>query len=112
MPSLPTDMPRLAPQDTPGVALQSPARVISAAFALTGFSTAVLAGLAAHNPGTTVLSRAILCMALCYALGMIAGQIVERVIREHVESHRKSNPLPEDPVAFPEKSTDVEVVGG
>ncbi len=92
--------------------MQSPARVISASFALTGFSTAVLAGLAAHNPGTTVLSRAILCMAACYILGMFAGLIVERVIREHVESHRKSNPLPEDPAAFPEKSTDVEVVGG
>ena len=105
-------MPRLDCERVLVSAVQSPSRIISASFALTGFSTAVLAGLAAQNPGTTVLSRAIVCMAACYALGMVAGAIVERVIREHVEAHRKSNPLPEDPAAFPEKSTDVEIVGG
>ena len=75
------------------------ARVVSAAFAFSGFAVATASGLAAGNAADRVLLQALLAMVGCQCVGMIAGEIVTRVIADHEAGYRKTNPVPEVPVS-------------
>lgn len=67
-------------------------KVVSACCGLAAFSIAVIAGLAAENPGDVILFRALLSMVACQAVGMAVGMIIERVVVESVESYKQSKP--------------------
>lgn len=69
-------------------------RVVAGSLALAGFTVAVLGGLVAGNPGTLVLTRAIIAMVLCYPTGFVIGLVCERVIRQHLEAYAAQRPLP------------------
>lgn len=71
---------------SPGV----PTRVITACCGLAGFSTAILAGLAADNAADSVLIRALISMLCCNVIGWIVGMIAERTIREAIEQSRRA----------------------
>jgi hypothetical protein len=77
----------------------SVSRAIAGCFALAAFATAILAGVLAHNPTSTVLVRALLCMLVCYPVGLLIGLACDRVIRHHVENHAQRHPLPAVPHA-------------
>ncbi len=70
-----------------------PGRVIAAAIALIAFAVAIVAGLAAENPATTTLYRAIVAMVVCYGLGRIVGLVGQRAIAEDVERYKARNPI-------------------
>jgi ABC-type proline/glycine betaine transport system permease subunit len=69
--------------------------VIATAVGLGGFAVAVIAGLAAENPGQVVLGRAIVSMMGCYVLGQIVGAGAENVVRRRVESYKSAHPIPD-----------------
>lgn len=72
-----------------------PARVISGAFALGAFAIAIIAGLGAGNPTSTILINAIIAMAVCNVIGLLIGAVMERTVRDHVDRYRAMHPLPE-----------------
>ncbi|MDX2130576.1 MAG: hypothetical protein SFY69_00815 [Planctomycetota bacterium] len=74
--------------------MRSDPSITSAILALAGFAVAVVAGLSADIPATTVLARALLAMFACYVVGMGVGSVLSRVAREHVAQYRASNPIP------------------
>jgi hypothetical protein len=69
--------------------------MIAAVFALTAFAVALLAGLAAGNGATRVLTAAVVSLFICHLVGLALGAIAERVVKEHVESYRAARPVPE-----------------
>jgi putative Mn2+ efflux pump MntP len=69
-------------------------KLVATAFALCGFAVAVVAGLAAGNPGTRVLGTALICMLLCQCAGMVVGIVGERVVAEYMASYKRRHPLP------------------
>jgi len=71
----------------------NPSKVIAGSLGLTAFAIAVVAGLAAGNPSTEVLTRALVCMAICYALGMVLGAIGEHTMQEHVRQYIAARPV-------------------
>ena len=74
---------------------ETPAKTISAVMGLTAFALAVIAGWAAQNPLATILTRAIIAMAICYAVGQILGWVATKVAREYMASYRAQNPIPQ-----------------
>ncbi|HOW18383.1 MAG TPA: hypothetical protein PLC79_05045 [Phycisphaerae bacterium] len=61
-----------------------------ACLGLFAFAVTVLAGLAAGNPATAILSRALWAMAAFFLLGCVLGYVALRVIDEHaVRRHRE-----------------------
>lgn len=72
-------------------------KVIASVFALSAFAVAIVAGMAAGVPASTVIVRAIVAMVICQILGWGIGFIMARVIREQVEAYREANPIPEMP---------------
>ncbi|QNN23896.1 hypothetical protein HED60_17015 [Planctomycetales bacterium ZRK34] len=71
-----------------------PTQVIASSLGLIGFIIAILAGLAADNPATTTLVRALGSMFICYIVGMIIGAVATRALNEHIEQYKQSNPMP------------------
>jgi hypothetical protein len=69
-------------------------KVVAAVFALSAFAVALIAGIAAGNDTTTVLSRALGALVACQLIGMGAGFLIERVIKEHEARYRADNPVP------------------
>lgn len=69
-------------------------RVITTAFALTSFSTAVYAGLAAGNDARTTLVHALVAMVACHLLAMPLIGVAMHAIEQHLAAHRAANPLP------------------
>lgn len=70
-------------------------KVIATSFALAAFVLAILAGIGAGNPASTVLLKAIICMIVCQGVGSIAGMAATHVIQEHLGQYRKDHPIPE-----------------
>lgn len=70
------------------------ASTIAACFALSAFTVAIVAGLAAKNPAASVLFRAVIALLICYPIGLGIGMILQRVVRQHVDAHRIANPAP------------------
>jgi len=74
---------------------EPPTKTISAVMGLTAFALAVIAGWAAHNPLSTILTRAIIAMAVCYAVGQILGWAATKLAREYMADFRARNPVPQ-----------------
>lgn len=71
-------------------------RVIATVFALCAFTAAILYGLQAGNPPTTLIINASLVMAVCYLLGLAVGYVAHEAIKEHIRNHQEKNPIPQD----------------
>jgi uncharacterized protein YwlG (UPF0340 family) len=84
-----------SPKAIPDV--QSPAKVVAGALGLTGFTVAIISGMAAGNDSSTVITAAIVSMLVCHLLGLGIGLAADRVLRAHVEEYRASNPVPGSP---------------
>ena len=67
---------------------------VSGACGLTGFAVAILGGLAADNPTSVILTRALIAMAACYGVGMFIGYFASRAVRDAINTHSRSNPAP------------------
>jgi hypothetical protein len=92
--------------------MASNARVVSAAFALSGFTVALISGLSAGNTSSQVLFRALVALFACQFVGMIIGSMLDRVIEEHEASYRKAHPIPVVPSVGAVRDSDgVMVVG-
>ncbi len=70
-----------------------PVRIIATSFAFIAFTIAMICGLAAQNPGSTIISRALVAMMVCYALGLGIGILGKRTVEEHVEEYKKKYPV-------------------
>lgn len=68
---------------------------VSGACGLTGFAVAIIAGLAADNPSSVILTRALTAMAVCYVIGMILGYIASRAVADATAMHTLQNPAPD-----------------
>ncbi len=75
--------------------MERPAPAIACCFALAAHAIAIVAGIAARNDATTVLSRAILALVIAYIVGQIIATILEHVAREHVETYTRQHPVPD-----------------
>lgn len=64
-------------------------RRIAATMSLLAFAVCVVLGLAADNPITTTLYRALLAMGGTLVIGLVIGAMAQRMIDEHVDSQRK-----------------------
>jgi hypothetical protein len=73
------------------------ARVVSAAFAFSGFAVAVASGMIAGGSAERVLMQAVLAMLACQCVGSITGGIAARVIEDHKVRYEKLHPVPEIP---------------
>jgi len=69
--------------------------LIGAAFAMSTFAIAIVAGLGGRNDALTVLSRAVTVLLVGYPIGLTAGVVVARVVRDHVGAYVDGNPIPE-----------------
>jgi len=67
---------------------------VSGACGLTGFAVAILGGLAADNPTSVILTRALIAMAACYVVGAFIGLLASRAVRDATASHIAANPAP------------------
>ena len=74
--------------------MASNARVVSAAFALSGFTVALVSGMGAGNTSSQVLLRALVALFVCQFVGMIVGSMLDRVLEEHETRYRKDHPIP------------------
>jgi hypothetical protein len=73
------------------------AGVVSVAFALCGFSAALVSGIGAGNDAVTVLLRAVLAMFACQLVGMLAGSMLSSLITEEEARYRAAHPIPAVP---------------
>jgi putative Mn2+ efflux pump MntP len=69
-------------------------KLIAAAFALCGFTVAVVAGLAAGNSAQRVLTTALVSMILCQITGLLVGVVGERTVIEYVQTYKRAHPIP------------------
>ncbi|HVT88388.1 MAG TPA: hypothetical protein VHD56_06015 [Tepidisphaeraceae bacterium] len=58
---------------------------IAAALSLIVFAVCVMAGTSAGNPFTTVLSRALLAMAMTMVIGLVIGSMAQKMLDENVK---------------------------
>ncbi len=66
-----------------------PSKVIAAVFGLAAFAVAVVAGLWAGNPASTVLIHATIAMVLCQVAGVLVGVACESVIERHAKRYEE-----------------------
>ena len=69
---------------------KTPSSAIAGCFALSAFAVAVVAGLAAQNPASSILVRALIAMIVCYPVGLIIGLICQRLMFDHIAAHQKA----------------------
>jgi len=79
-----------------------PARVVAGVLGLTAFVTASLVGLGIGNPGSLILTRALVAMVVCALVGRLLGVAGERCVREFIASYKAERPIPEVPGALAE----------
>ena len=60
-----------------------------------GFTSALMVGLVAGNPGITILYRAMLAMAVCAVVGRVIGMMGEISVREFLNKYKLERPMPE-----------------
>lgn len=68
---------------------------VSGSCGLTGFAIAIIAGLAADNPSSVILTRALTAMAVCYVIGIFIGYIAARAVDDATALHTIRNPAPD-----------------
>ena len=59
---------------------------IAASLALVVFAVCVIAGMAAHNPFTTVITRALLAMVVTLVIGLVLGSMAQKMLDENLAS--------------------------
>lgn len=69
---------------------KTPSSAIAGCFSLSAFAVAVVAGLYAQNPVSSILIRALIAMIACYPVGLIIGLICQRLMFEHIDAHQKA----------------------
>ena len=57
---------------------------IAASLALVVFAVCVIAGMAAHNPFTTVITRALLAMVVTLVIGLVLGSMAQKMLDENL----------------------------
>jgi len=80
-----------------------PIRVVAACFAMAGFSTAILSGLAAGREAVGILGSALVAMFACHVTGMLAGAALRVAVTERLGAYQSEHPVPR---AHPEESTE------
>jgi len=73
--------------------------VIAACFAMCAFSIAIVTGIFAENPVSTVLTRALVSLFGAYLLGRLGGEILAFVIRDHLRQYFAESPIPNSEVS-------------
>ena len=63
---------------------------------LVAFAAAVATGLAAGNPASTVMWRALIVMLVCYPVGRIVGAIAHKAVQDYIDQYKKQHPIPTD----------------
>lgn len=80
--------------------------LLAAILGISGFSVAILAGLAVGNEPIGVVARALMAMVICSIVGQVLGLMCQRAIDEHVAAFAASHPVPEiEDDTRPRKST-------
>lgn len=74
-----------------------PTKLVSGVLGLVAFSTALIVGLMAGNPGYVIILRAILAMICCAFVGRVLGAVGEVCVREFVENYKSDRPVPKKP---------------
>ena len=69
---------------------KTPSSAIAGCFSLSAFAVAVVAGLFAHNPASSILIRALIAMIVCYPVGLTIGLICQRLILDHIKAHQEA----------------------
>ncbi len=77
------------------IPVERPGSAIACCLALAAHAIAIVAGIAARNDATTVLTRAILALVIAYIVGQIIATVLEHVAREHIEAYKKERPVPD-----------------
>lgn len=80
--------------------LISPAKVIAACAGLTGFTVAILAGLAANNTADVILGRSVLALFVCYVVGAVIGGVMDKAVSEGIADYQRRAAAP-DPEPAP-----------
>lgn len=62
-----------------------PGRVVASSIAISGFTIAIVAGLAAGNDPSAVLLRAIVATVACYFAGILISAVAAHVVHEHLD---------------------------
>jgi hypothetical protein len=104
-----------APQAPDPFGGESPSRVLGGVLGLMGFVTALLVGLLSSNPGTTIITRAIIALIVCAVIGRVLGRVGEVCVREFLDRYRAERPIPEMPEALKrlyKKRADAEALKG
>ncbi len=68
--------------------------MIAATLAISGFTAAVVAGMAASNAPLGVVARALFAMILCWIVGQFLGKTANVAIDEHIRMFTSSRPVP------------------
>jgi len=84
-----------------------PAKLIAACAGLTGFTVAILAGLAANNTADVILGRSVLAMFVCYVVGGVIGGVMDKAVSEGIADYQRRMAAP-DPEPAPEAVAAVE----
>ncbi len=71
-------------------------QVVAGCSGMAAFAISILAGLNASNGAVTILSRAILAMAICYIVGLVVGLVIQHVIKLHLQEYEAENPAEDD----------------
>jgi putative Mn2+ efflux pump MntP len=79
-------------------------KLIATAFALCGFTVAVVSGLAAGNSAQRVLTTALISMIVCQIAGLLVGIVGERTVNDYVQTYKRDHPIPGAPRALAEDS--------
>jgi hypothetical protein len=69
-------------------------KLVATAFALCGFTVAVVSGLAAGNSAARVLTTALVSMMICQITGLLVGIVGERTVSDYVQRYKLEHPLP------------------
>ena len=80
--------------------------VVAGCFALSAFTIAILAGLGADNPASTILVRALAALIVCWPIGYLAGSLCRRVIEQHDPPPQDHEPSGDDAESAVPSTTD------
>jgi hypothetical protein len=80
--------------ESPALNDQRVQKSVSGACGLAGFAVAILSGLAADNPASVILTRALVAMVVCYAVGVFVGMLASRAVRQATIAHAEVKPAP------------------
>ncbi len=74
---------------------------IAAALALIVFAVCVIAGIAADNAFSTVVTRALLAMVVTLVVGLVLGAMAQKMLDENLAQAKKVEEKPENGEAAP-----------